>query len=112
MKEFLRKCKERFCKPFEVEQLIIMYILKVILMPNPALDIGIFLILAGYLLGQKLLGLLKEGKDQYFEAKNKVISENEFRLNVNKDIGKIMTDITTINMKIGEHSLNKLNRKI
>lgn len=85
--------------------------MKVILMPNPDIDIGIFLILSLYFLGNKLLELAKEAKDQYFTTKDKVISENEFRVKVSTDMANIMAQVNTINVKIGESSLNLLNRK-
>lgn len=110
MKDFLVKLKERIYKPLPITSLIPIYIGKIILLPNIFVDASILFALVLYMLGIKLLDVINDGKNKYFEAKDKVISENEFRANVNKDMSNILTELSGLKMKVG-NPFEMVNRK-
>lgn len=77
---------------------LVLYIIKTILLPAGAIDLGVLGILALICLAQLVVNLVKLGVNRYFETKDKVISENLFRAKVSEDISKLNGELSALKM--------------
>jgi len=77
-----------------------LYLLKSILYSFGMVDFGVLAVIAFFALFEKFLGKAKESVDTYFDIKKSVLSENEFRLQVNKDMSELMTQVQGIKMVV------------
>ena len=103
MKEFLKVFKDPYV-------LFPIYLLKSTVWSFGMIDFWILFIVAFLSLAEKFLVKLEKATDQYFDIKNKVISENEFRNAVNQDMANIKQDMAVMKMSVNKPYENLLKR--
>ena len=103
MKEFLKVFKDPYV-------LFPIYLLKSIVLSFGMIDFWILFIVAFLALAEKFLAKLEKATDQYFDIKNKVISENEFRNAVNQDMANVKQTLEVMKMSVNKPYENLLKR--
>ena len=103
MKEFLKVFKDPYV-------LFPIYLLKSIVLSFGMIDFWILFIVAFLSLAEKFLVKLEKATDQYFDIKNKVISENEFRNAVNQDMANVKQTLEVMKMSVNKPYENLLKR--
>lgn len=103
MKEFLKVFKDPYV-------LFPIYLLKSIVWSFGMIDFWILFIVAFLALAEKFLAKLEKATDQYFDIKNKVISENEFRNAVNQDMANVKQTLEVMKMSVNKPYENLLKR--
>lgn len=94
MKNFLKNLNYPFI-------LFFLYLVKSVLLPANLIDVYVLSIIGLLVIGDKFLTKCGKGVDEYFETKNRVISENEFRLQVSNDMGRLDQAIQEIKLQSG-----------
>ena len=103
MKEFLKVFKDPYV-------LFPIYLLKSTVWSFGMIDFWILFIIAFLALAEKFLVKLEKAIDQYFDIKNKVISENEFRNAVNQDMANVKQTLEVMKMSVNKPYENLLKR--
>jgi len=80
---------------------VFMYLIKLLIFPALAYDIGIIAVLASIYIINSIKDVVKEIFMEYYKVKQSVISENEFRTQVNHDIATIQSEMSTIKLTTG-----------
>lgn len=89
VKEFLKVFKDPYV-------LFPIYLFKSSIISFGMVDFWILLSIAFMALAEKFLNKANDQVTRFFDAKDKVLSENQFRNNVNTDIARIMEEINTL----------------
>ena len=87
------------------------YLVKSVVIPNNHLDFAILATVGLFTLGLKLLKYTNSKVDRYFDTKDKVISENEFRVQVSNDIGLIKQEIQALKINSPQSPFNAVGKR-
>lgn len=73
-----------------------LYLLKSVILSFGMIDFWILGIISFILLSEKFMSKVEAGINRYFDTKEKVISENTFRANVNSDMSKVFEELNLL----------------
>lgn len=87
-----------------------LYLVKSVVLPGEH-DTAVLGVIMGLFLGEKLLNKVKLVFDRFFDVKESVISENEFRVQVNDHMGKLQQEVAAIKMGQSPNPLGHLGKR-
>jgi hypothetical protein len=101
-----------FLKVFK-EPLVLfpIYLLKSIIFSFGMLDFWILGAICFYILIDKIILKADKCVDLYFEAKKMVITENQFRLDVNRDMSDIKNQLNLLKMAVNQ-PFDKIGKRL
>lgn len=89
VKEFLKVFKDPYV-------LFPLYLTKSIIIQSGMVDFWILGVICFMALSEKVITKLDIGVNRFFDAKEKVISENQFRAGVNADMAKLVEEVNLL----------------
>ncbi len=91
VKEFLKVFKDPYV-------LFPIYLIKSIILPSGMVDFWILGVICFMALAEKVMSKAEVQVNKYFDAKEKLLSENSFRASVNTDMAKIFEEVNLLKM--------------